>query len=149
MNTAARTIKSVMMGDVTGHVCFGTVYNIPHSAIDMRDCFWLLRIALAWRARIDEVGIVFPKWRPITDQWHRLEGLYEADDMAGIDEALTAVYRECMVLDGWKTVGAHLYTREPHNLSLGFMKTIIMPRKKTIVLISDDMLAKMEVDRRE
>jgi hypothetical protein len=51
----------------------------PSDPSDFHRCMLLLELIPEWRARLPEVAVKFPRWKPIVDAWDELEYLYEQE----------------------------------------------------------------------
>jgi hypothetical protein len=50
----------------------------PMDPSDFLRCYWLLKLAPEWRARIVEVADRHPRWRKVVEAWAELETMLEA-----------------------------------------------------------------------
>ena len=89
---SSRTIAGVMLGLPPAGIQYA---SIPHDAGDLGRCLRLLERVPEWRARLDEVAVAFPQWRPLIDHWSELERLY-ADEAAENAESETPVWQQRM-----------------------------------------------------
>lgn len=117
---SSQTIWAVMMNEATAEnikemSVSGCYFDIPHDPDDFGRCYRLLLHFPEWRARIKEMGNVFPKWKPMADCWNQLEGLYLEESPDGRCPQLYARMRELvaegMLLDGWEKKCEGLWTK--------------------------------------
>ena len=53
--------------------------EIPYDPQDWLRCYKLLQLIPSWYDRLHEVGDKYPRWKPFTDNWHKLEAIYERE----------------------------------------------------------------------
>ena len=117
---SSKTIWSVMCGVefIEGSRC-GFNFDVPQDPDDFKRCHKLLQEIPEWRDRLDEVAFVFPKWKPMVDNWERMTELYleEIPDGNGRAPKLYALMKELiekgMHLDGWTKTSATGWERKP------------------------------------
>ena len=68
-----------------------------------------------WRKRLNEVSVVFPKWKPLIDIWDELHALYCEEYPTGkapkLYDRMCSVHDACMDADGWDKTGVGSWTR--------------------------------------
>ena len=75
---SSKTIWGVMMGrDAGGYEYRGN--NIPYDPADFGRCYRLLKVMPSWGARLPEVAMRFPEWKPLVGAWDELTALYEEE----------------------------------------------------------------------
>jgi hypothetical protein len=109
---SSKTILSAMTGTkMTGG--FGP--DIPGDFSDFGRCYRLLQNFPEWRANIQKVAEVYPKWGPLVREWGRLESAYESDlrkeTKSACYDLLRSLYDECMIAGGWVKTGPSSWKR--------------------------------------
>lgn len=77
VGTSSKTIWAVMMGIVKTPKSCGGNYDTPRDPDDFSRCYKLLKLFPQWESRIDEVGVMFPKWQPFCREWDKLTKMFE------------------------------------------------------------------------
>ncbi len=72
---SSKTIWAVMMGVITEPIRCNAQYDIPWDCHDFGRCYRLLDAIPEWKARLQEVAVLVPKWAPLIREWARLEEL--------------------------------------------------------------------------
>jgi hypothetical protein len=100
VGTSSRTIWCVLMGLFQRKIvgpeklrCQGR-YDVPHDPSDFGRCHRLFKHIPAWRGRLNEVALVFPKWEPFVGAWSVMETLYERDLKSGKSDELWNMMRK-------------------------------------------------------
>jgi len=68
--------------------------NRPSDPSDFGRCYRLLKRYPEWRKRLNEVAVVFPKWKSMVEAWPKMERLYERDLATGKSIELFALMSE-------------------------------------------------------
>lgn len=71
--------------------------DIPADPDDFGRCYRLLKVMPEWRARLPEVALRFPSWKPLVDAWDELTLLYEKELPTG---RATNLYQRMQELRG-------------------------------------------------
>lgn len=80
LGTSSKTIWAVMTGiEKKPDTRCDFNYDIPHDHDDFSRCYKLLNIFPEWKNRMSEVAIVFPKWKPLIQNWQYITELYELE----------------------------------------------------------------------
>lgn len=85
---SSETIWRVMMHETPQRA------DIPHDPADFGRCYRLLQKVPSWRKRLDEVALLYRRWRPFVAAWDELTALYEQEAPSGICPRLYARMRE-------------------------------------------------------
>lgn len=105
----ARTIIDVMSGTFKSRrnlVCDGWKSDVPQTLYDMTVCTNLLRCQPEWRENLDNMGRIFPRWKPFVKNWEKLETLMNKalDNTKYLDRfnsLLKQLKDEGMAAEGW------------------------------------------------
>jgi len=76
---SSATIWSVMTGFPGSYGW----YDTPHDPDDLGRCVRLLDRFPAWRSRMPEVALRYPRWAPLVEVWGELEALYREEAPTG------------------------------------------------------------------
>lgn len=128
--TSSKTIWAVMMGVVKEkRQCDDMNYDVPHDPSDFERCWKLLVQIPEWKARLQEVADIFPKWIPFIREWKKLTEMYyqwridinnyeqllPKDRIKfkfhGMYDFMQELEHEGMLLDGWMCKGKGSYER--------------------------------------
>ena len=87
---ASMTIYSVLRQEYMAVVPYRMIswiarVSLPHDSVDFGRCVRLLDRFPGWRKRLNEVGIRYPAWRPLIDQWNQIEDLYRKDELSEVN----------------------------------------------------------------
>ena len=69
-------------------------HGVPLDPVDFGRCYRLLEVEPSWRAQLWKVSDVHPEWRPLVDNWAKLEALYEEELPTGRAPKLFALLNE-------------------------------------------------------
>lgn len=112
---SSKTIWAVMM-DAIGESRSSFDFDVPHDPSDFGRCYRLLQMFPEWKARLNEVAKLFPKWGPMVREWDKMAQLYERDFRSGRSSELYDLIKkledEGRLADGWKKTGSNSWEKE-------------------------------------
>ena len=118
--TSSKSIWAVMMGVLKEPTRCGGKYNVPHDNSDFGRCYRLIKAIPEWRARLEEVALIFPAWAPIIREWDRLQRLFEAKaNSTDLYNLLRTLGEESMLCDGWTKEGSSWRREGASKIELG------------------------------
>jgi len=102
---SSKTIWAVMMEVIKTPQRCNYRYDIPNDPSDFGRCYRLLMHFPEWIKRLNEMSIIFPKWKPLIDNWNELVMLWIKENPSGkcpmLYNRMSELKEECYLADGW------------------------------------------------